>query len=57
VTQDVPAAPRAYELYLRANQLSYDDPNGRWRRACTSSASKSIRVTRRRGPGSVGSTE
>ena len=26
VTQDVPAAPRAYELYLRANQLSYDDP-------------------------------
>jgi serine/threonine protein kinase len=24
VTQDVPAAPRAYELYLRANQLSYD---------------------------------
>jgi serine/threonine protein kinase len=26
VTQDVPAAPLAYELYLRANQLSYDDP-------------------------------
>jgi serine/threonine protein kinase len=26
VIQDVPAAPRAYELYLRANQLSYDDP-------------------------------
>ena len=25
-TQDVPTAPRAYELYLRANQLSYDDP-------------------------------
>jgi len=24
VPQDVPAAPRAYELYLRANQLSYD---------------------------------
>jgi serine/threonine protein kinase len=24
VAQDVPAAPRAYELYLRANQLSYD---------------------------------
>src|SRR5262245_8093206 len=26
VTQDVPATPRAYELYLRANQLSYDRP-------------------------------
>jgi serine/threonine protein kinase/tetratricopeptide (TPR) repeat protein len=26
VIQDVPATPRAYELYLRANQLSYDDP-------------------------------
>jgi TolB-like protein/tetratricopeptide (TPR) repeat protein len=26
VPQDVPASPRAYELYLRANQLSYDDP-------------------------------
>jgi len=24
VTQDLPATPRAYELYLRANQLSYD---------------------------------
>jgi serine/threonine protein kinase len=28
MTQDVPATPRAYELYLRANQLSYDRP--RW---------------------------
>jgi TolB-like protein len=28
VPQDVPATPRAYELYLRANQLSYDRP--RW---------------------------
>jgi len=28
VTQDVPATPRAYELYLRANQLSHDRP--RW---------------------------
>jgi serine/threonine protein kinase/tetratricopeptide (TPR) repeat protein len=28
VTQDVPATPRAYDLYLRANQLSYDRP--RW---------------------------
>src|SRR4029434_3391627 len=31
VPQEVPAAPRAYELYLRANQLSYDRP--RWRLA------------------------
>ena len=31
VTQDVPATPRAYELYLRANQLSHDRP--RWRLA------------------------
>ena len=28
VTQDVPATPRAYDLYLRANQLSHDRP--RW---------------------------
>jgi TolB-like protein len=31
VTQDAPATPRAYELYLRANQLSYD--RQRWRLA------------------------